>query len=98
MSFTNKELKENIRKSLRFDQDKEQLSEAYVAQQKQFNLSTELLSQANKDNHIELYQKYIEDFNSCSCIGSIRRLLHARLYIIARSSRCSWNLCQIKSR
>jgi len=66
MSFTNKELKENIRKSLRFDQDKEQLSEAYVAQQKQFNLSTELLSQANKDNHIELYQKYIEDFNRIS--------------------------------
>ena len=66
MSFTNKELKENIRKSLNFDQDKENLAEAYVAQQKQFNLSTELLSQANKDNHIKLYQKYIEDFNRIS--------------------------------
>jgi len=66
MSFTNKDLKENIRKSLSFDQDKEQLAEAYVAQQKQFNLSTELLSQANKDNHIELYQKYIENFNRIS--------------------------------
>ena len=66
MSFTNKELKESIRKSLSFDQDKEQLDEAYVAQQKKFNLSTELLSQANKNNHIELYQKYVEDFNRIS--------------------------------
>mgnify|MGYP003148606182 CR=1 FL=1 len=67
MSFTKKDLRENIKKSLGFsDQKDEMLNESLVAQQKQFNLTTELLSSANKQNHIELYHQYIEDFNRIS--------------------------------
>jgi len=64
MKFTNSDLKKNIRESLGIE--KEKINESYVAQQKQFNLSTELLSEANKRNHIELYDQYIKDFNKIS--------------------------------
>ena len=63
--FTNKDLKENIRQSLGLD-DKCRLDESYVAQVKQFDLPTELLSSANKQAHIELYKNYIEAFNRIS--------------------------------
>ena len=63
MKFTNDDLKKNIRDTLGL---KENLSESYVAQPKQFDLKTELLSQANKRNHIELYDQYIKDFNRIS--------------------------------
>jgi Fe-Mn family superoxide dismutase len=63
--FTNSDLKENIRKTLNIE-DKETLDESYVAQTKQFNLPTELLSSANKKNHIELYDQYVKDFNRIS--------------------------------
>jgi len=66
MSFTKKDLKENIRKSLGISDESQILSESYVAQQKQFNLPTELLSKSNKQSHIELYHQYIEDFNKIS--------------------------------
>jgi Fe-Mn family superoxide dismutase len=66
MSLTNKDLKENIKKSLRMDEDKDLINESYVAQVKQFNLPTEFLSEANKNNHIELYHQYVEDFNRIS--------------------------------
>ena len=61
--FTNKDLTENIRNSLNID---ERLDESFVAQDKSFSLPTELLSDASKKNHIELYQKYVEDFNRIS--------------------------------
>ena len=63
--FTNSQLKENIRNSLNVSSSTV-LEESYVVQQKQFNLPTELLSKANKNNHIELYDKYIKDFNRIS--------------------------------
>jgi Fe-Mn family superoxide dismutase len=63
--FTDKDLRENIKKSLKIS-NKETISESYVAQTKQFNLSTELLSPSNKRNHIELYDQYVKDFNRIS--------------------------------
>ena len=42
------------------------LKESYVAQQKQFNLPTELLSQDSKKAHLELYDQYVKDFNHVS--------------------------------
>ena len=67
-TLTEKDLIENIRNSLNLDKRDEHdtISESYVAQEKNFNLSTELLSDSNKKNHVELYQKYIEDFNRIS--------------------------------
>tara|TARA_R110001583_G_scaffold14033_4_gene59256 strand:- start:87 stop:782 length:696 start_codon:yes stop_codon:yes gene_type:complete len=63
--FTNKDLKDNIKKSLKMSKNKK-LNESYVAQPKQFDLPTELLSPSNKRNHIELYDQYIKDFNRIS--------------------------------
>jgi len=62
--FTNKDLSENIKSSLGITASS--LDEAYVAQVKQFTLPTELLSDANKKNHIELYDQYVEEFNRIS--------------------------------
>lgn len=45
---------------------KEPLSEALVAQQKNFNLSTEFQSAATKKAHDGLYQGYLEAFNRIS--------------------------------
>jgi Fe-Mn family superoxide dismutase len=42
------------------------LIESYVAQEKVFNLPTELLSKATKSSHVELYEQYINDFNVVS--------------------------------
>ena len=42
------------------------ITEAYVAQQKQFDINTDFLSDANIDNHIKLYQDYLETFNRIS--------------------------------
>jgi len=62
--FTHSDLKENIRHSLGISDDR--IDESYVAQVKQFNLPTELLSPANKRNHIELYDEYVKHFNRIS--------------------------------
>ena len=64
--FTNKDMKENIKKSLGIEKDKAHLSESYVAQTKTFNLPTELLSNANKKAHIALYEGYVTEFNKIS--------------------------------
>jgi Fe-Mn family superoxide dismutase len=65
--FTNDDLKRSIKKSLQLDgEQRESLSESYVAQLKHFNLPTELLSSSNKNNHIELYDQYVKDFNRIS--------------------------------
>lgn len=45
---------------------KEQLDEALVAQQKNFNLPTEFQSAATKKAHDGLYQGYLENFNRIS--------------------------------
>jgi len=58
-----KKIINNIRSDLKLD---DQLSESIVAQAKSFRLNTELLSKANKNNHIELYDQYIKDFNKIS--------------------------------
>ena len=66
MSGTKKnQIRETIRKSLKMEDDNV-LNESYVAQIKQFNLPTELLSSANKKNHIDLYHQYVKDFNKIS--------------------------------
>tara|TARA_R110000824_G_scaffold159417_3_gene333777 strand:+ start:1080 stop:1775 length:696 start_codon:yes stop_codon:yes gene_type:complete len=66
MSLTNKDIKKIIGKTLEIQESNKILSETYVAQQKQFDLKTEFLSAANKDNHIELYKDYIKSFNVVS--------------------------------
>tara|TARA_B100000674_G_scaffold440067_1_gene402742 strand:+ start:5363 stop:6067 length:705 start_codon:yes stop_codon:yes gene_type:complete len=42
------------------------ISEAYVAQQKQFDIKTDFLSDANVANHIKLYKGYLDSFNEIS--------------------------------
>ena len=64
--FTNKDMKENIKKSLGLEKDKTHLNESYVAQTKTFSLPTELLSSANKKAHIDLYEGYVAEFNKIS--------------------------------
>jgi Fe-Mn family superoxide dismutase len=64
MTIDKKELIEKIRKDLNLD--KNSLKESLVAQPKTFDLTTELLSKATKENHIELYDQYIKDFNQIS--------------------------------
>jgi len=55
-NFINKDIKKVIKDSLR-------LNEALSAQQKQFNINTDFLTSANVDNHIDLYEGYIDNFN-----------------------------------
>ena len=64
MTITKKEILKKIREDLNLSEDT--LNEALVAQPKQFRLATELLSDANKQNHIELYDQYVKDFNTIS--------------------------------
>tara|TARA_B100000214_G_C23899178_1_gene595637 strand:- start:43 stop:735 length:693 start_codon:yes stop_codon:yes gene_type:complete len=63
--FTDKDLEDVIKKSLK-KEEPSIIKESYVAQAKQFRLSTELLSEANKKNHLELYDQYVKDFNRIS--------------------------------
>ena len=63
MTITKKDLIDKIRDDLKIDKN---LNESIVAQPKQFSLNTELLSNANKQNHVELYDNYIKDFNRIS--------------------------------
>jgi len=60
----NKQVKDIIKASLEADRDV--LSESYVAEPKQYKLSTELQSPATKQSHFELYEGYIKGFNSIS--------------------------------
>jgi len=58
-----------IKKSIKADldlEDHKNLNEALVAQEKNFKLKTDYLSNSNKDNHIKLYEQYIKDFNKIS--------------------------------
>jgi len=64
MDITKKDILNQIRSDLQINNDT--ISESIVAQPKNFTLNTELLSNANKQNHIELYDQYIKDFNRIS--------------------------------
>ena len=58
-NFINNDIKKVIKDTLRLD-------EALSAQQKQFNINTDFLSSENIDNHIELYEGYIKNFNEAN--------------------------------
>jgi superoxide dismutase, Fe-Mn family len=50
------------------------LNESFVAQEKKFNIVTDLISDKNISNHIGLYKGYIENFNKTSAkLDSIDR-------------------------
>ena len=63
MTIDKKKLLAQIRSDLKIEG---KLDESIVAIPKKFRLSTELLSNANKQNHIELYDQYVKDFNQIS--------------------------------
>jgi len=93
--FTNKDLKKNISESLGLNR-KDSLNESYVAQPKTFSLPTELLSSASKKSHLELYDKYIEDFNRISAeIDTVDRLdvnsNHSRFRDLKIDETCNMN-------
>jgi len=70
MKLFNLKAKKEIRKVL--NAGKKKLSEAYVAQEKKFDITTDFLSGENVNNHIKLYQDYLEKFNRTSSkLGSI---------------------------
>lgn len=62
---TTKQVTDQIKKDLGLVKPKP-LSEAYVANPKKYELTTELLSGKAKDAHTELYQGYIEKLNKIS--------------------------------
>ena len=66
MTIKNKDIKKIIGDSLGINQEAQSINEAYVSQEKMFDLKTEFLSEANKENHIQLYKDYIESFNRIS--------------------------------
>jgi Fe-Mn family superoxide dismutase len=93
--FTNKDLKKNISESLGLNR-KDSLNESYVAQPKTFSLPTELLSSASKKSHLELYDKYIEDFNRISAeLDTVDRLdvnsNHSRFRDLKIDETCNMN-------
>lgn len=64
-----KDIKENIRESMGLPQEEDQpevLEEAFVAQPKKFDLSTEKLSRKAKTAHLSLYNNYVSCFNKTS--------------------------------
>ena len=60
----NKNVKDLIKQDLGLDSDR--IDESLVAQEKQFDLKTDYLSDRNKANHKELYAQYVKDFNNIS--------------------------------
>ncbi len=62
--ITGKDIKKTIIDSLELNDEK--LNEAYVSTPKEFDISTELLSQKTKDSHKKLYKNYVEKFNKTS--------------------------------
>jgi len=57
---------EDIKKLISESLETEKLDEAFIAQTKKFNIKSDFLSSANVQNHIELYQGYVRDFNRAS--------------------------------
>ncbi len=66
MTIKNKDIKKIIGETLGLDNNHQKVNEAYVSQEKKFDLKTEFLSEANKENHIQLYKDYIKEFNRIS--------------------------------
>jgi len=60
-----KEAKKAIKETLDLN-DKKSISESFAAQPKKFSLKTDFLSPSNIQNHIELYDNYVQDFNKVS--------------------------------
>jgi Fe-Mn family superoxide dismutase len=60
----NDEAKKIIKETLGLE--KQKLNESLVAQEKQFTINTDLLSEKNINNHKELYAGYIKAFNQAS--------------------------------
>lgn len=65
-SITNADVKKIIKDTLGVSDEKEVIEEAFVAKTNVFNLPTEMLSKRNKQNHVELYESYVENFNRIS--------------------------------
>jgi Fe-Mn family superoxide dismutase len=68
MSISDDEIKQTIRETLGLAQKEKssEINEAYVAQAKKFNLSTEFLSDKNKRAHFELFEGYVSTLNRIS--------------------------------
>ena len=60
--FLTEAAKKVIRETL--DVKDNSLNESFIAQPKQFNVKTDFLSPGNVQNHIELYEGYVENFKS----------------------------------
>jgi superoxide dismutase, Fe-Mn family len=66
LNYFEKILRESIDKDIKIESQKEVLKEAYVAQQKNFNILTDYLSSDSVSNHKELYKDYLENYNQIS--------------------------------
>jgi superoxide dismutase, Fe-Mn family len=62
----NKKAKQVIKDALSQPKEVETLNESFVAQQKNFEIVTDFLSDKNINNHKKLYQDYLEKFNATS--------------------------------
>lgn len=62
--FLTEEAKKAIKDTLGVE--KERIDESFMAQPKQFSVRTDFLSPGNVQNHIELYEGYVENFNKTS--------------------------------
>ena len=62
----NKKAKKIIKEALAQPKEINVLQESFVAQQKNFDIITDFLSEKNVSNHIELYKGYLENFNKVS--------------------------------
>jgi len=60
MKIFDKTIRESLSESFK------QLNESLVAQKKPFDVKTDFLSNANIQNHIELYEGYVDTFNKIS--------------------------------
>ncbi len=57
----NKKIKQLIKDDLGLESNK--LNEGLIAQEKQFTINTDFLTNKNKENHKNLYRQYLKDFN-----------------------------------
>ena len=73
--ITDDDIKKIIQESIEPKKKVEKLDESYVATEKVFKLNTEFLSEANKKNHIELYDNYVKEFNEISAkLDTVNRI------------------------
>lgn len=64
-TLTKGQVKDILRESLGLD-ELENIEEAYAARPKEYELKTEMMLDKTKSAHVEMYQKYVEDFNDVS--------------------------------